>query len=189
MSYISIGKEEGATLHLGGDRLGKEGYFIQPTIFTDCRPEMRISREEIFGPVAAVVKFKTEEEAIELANDTVYGLACHVFSQNVSRAIRVAHALEAGSAWVCLYVLLSHFHFVRVELRNLIALQVNCAQHVDISVPFGGYKQSGNGRELGEYALDTYVFQGYSVLQRPGTDPFHRYTQVKAVHINLGTNL
>ncbi|KAG5645863.1 hypothetical protein DXG03_005205 [Asterophora parasitica] len=134
MSYIRSGKEEGAKVHIGGERHGQEGFFIQPTIFTDVKPEMKIIQEEIFGPVAALIKFKTEEDVIESANDTVYGLACHVFSENLSRALRVAHALEAGSAWV------------------------NCAQTTDKAVPFGGYKQSGFGRELGEYALETYVF-------------------------------
>ncbi|KAG6811501.1 hypothetical protein H0H92_007149 [Tricholoma furcatifolium] len=131
MSYIDSGKQDGATVHTGGVRHGEEGYFIQPTIFTDVKPEMKIVQEEIFGPVGVVIKFKTEEEVIEAANNTTYGLACHIFSENISRALRVAHALEAGSAWV------------------------NCAQTTDKAVPFGGYKQSGIGRELGEYALDT----------------------------------
>ncbi|KAG6855556.1 hypothetical protein H0H87_001073 [Tephrocybe sp. NHM501043] len=146
MSYIDSGKQEGATVHTGGARHGEEGYFVQPTIFTDVTPEMKIVQEEIFGPVGVVAKFKTEEEVIEAANNTSYGLGCHVFSQNISRALRVAHALEAGSAWV------------------------NCAQATDKAVPFGGYKQSGIGRELGEYALDTY-------------------TQVKGVHVNIGQKL
>ncbi|KAG6837020.1 hypothetical protein H0H93_016227 [Arthromyces matolae] len=131
MSYIESGKQDGATVHTGGVRHGAEGYFIQPTLFTNTRPEMKIVQEEIFGPVGVVIKFKTEEEVIEAANKSSYGLACHVFSQNISRALRVAHALEAGSAWV------------------------NCAQWTDKAVPFGGYKQSGIGRELGEYALET----------------------------------
>ncbi|KNZ73595.1 Aldehyde dehydrogenase [Termitomyces sp. J132] len=146
MSYIESGKQEGATVHIGGARHGQEGYFIQPTIFTNVKPEMKIVKEEIFGPVGVVFKFKTEEEVIEAANNTTYGLACNVFSQNISRALRVAHSLEAGSAWV------------------------NYAKTVDKAVPFGGYKQSGIGRELGEYALDTY-------------------TQVKAVHVNIGQML
>lgn len=100
MGYIDSGKRDGAKLHTGGERHGDEGYFIQPTIFTNCTPAMKIVQEEIFGPVAAVIKFKTEEEVIELANDTTYGLACAVFTQNNSRAIRVAHALEAGTAWI-----------------------------------------------------------------------------------------
>ncbi|KAJ6587570.1 aldehyde dehydrogenase [Mycena vulgaris] len=143
MGYISSGKESGAKVHIGGDRHGTEGYFIQPTIFTDCTPDMKIIKEEIFGPVAAVMKFKTEEEVIEAANATTYGLSCCIFSENISRALRVAHALEAGSAFI------------------------NSAQLVDSAIPFGGYKQSGIGRELGEYALATY-------------------TQVKGVHVNLG---
>ncbi|KAG6876991.1 hypothetical protein C0992_011139 [Termitomyces sp. T32_za158] len=130
MSYIESGKQDGATVHTGGTRHGDKGYFIEPTIFTDVKPEMKIFQEEIFGPVGVVTKFKTEEEVIEAANNTTYGLGCHIFSQNISRALRVAHSLEAGSAWV------------------------NCAQSVDKAVPFGGYKQSGIGRELGEYALD-----------------------------------
>ncbi|KAJ7277283.1 aldehyde dehydrogenase [Mycena rebaudengoi] len=146
MAYIDSGKKSGATVSLGGERHGTEGYFIQPTIFTDVTPDMKIVQEEIFGPVAAILKFKTEEEAIEAANATSYGLSCCVFSENISRAIRVAHALENGSAFI------------------------NSAQLVDPAMPFGGYKQSGIGREAGEYAL-------------------HTYTQVKGVHVNLGINI
>lgn len=131
MAYINSGKQDGATVHIGGERQGEEGYFIHPTIFTDCTPEMKIVKEEIFGPVAVVVKFKTEEEVIEAANASSYGLGCNIFTQNLNCAIRVAHQLEAGSAWV------------------------NCAQDTEIGVPFGGYKQSGIGRELGQYAIDT----------------------------------
>ncbi|KAJ2924332.1 hypothetical protein H1R20_g12767, partial [Candolleomyces eurysporus] len=147
MSYIDSGKEAGAHVQAGGERHGDKGFFIKPTVFTNVTPDMKIVREEIFGPVGVVLKFKTEEEVIELANDTTYGLASHIFSENTSRAIRVAHALESGSVWV------------------------NCANSLEISVPFGGYKQSGNGgRDLGEYALETY-------------------TQVKGVHINVGLKL
>ncbi|KAJ7171286.1 aldehyde dehydrogenase [Mycena filopes] len=146
MAYIAAGKESGATVHLGGERHGTEGFFIQPTIFTDVTPEMKIVKEEIFGPVAAVLKFKTEEEVIEAANNTNYGLAALVFSDNTARALRVAHAIEAGS------------------------LFVNMAQLTDAAISFGGYKSSGIGREHGEYAIETY-------------------TQVKAVHVNLGMNL
>nr|ALG75773.1 aldehyde dehydrogenase 3 [Tricholoma vaccinum] len=146
MEYIDIGKKEGATVHIGGERHGQEGYFVQPTIFTECKPGMKIVREEIFGPVAVIIKFKTEEEAVEAANDTTYGLACSVFSQNGSRALRVAHQLEAGTAWI------------------------NCSNSTEIPVAFGGYKQSGIGRELGQSAIDTY-------------------TQVKGVHVNIGLKL
>lgn len=106
MSYIDSGKAEGATLHYGGKRHGDEGYFIQPTIFTDVNHNMKIIKEEIFGPVAAIFKFKDEAEVIELANNTVYGLAANVFTANASRAIRVAHAVEAGTIWVCFFFLL-----------------------------------------------------------------------------------
>ncbi|KAG7086192.1 hypothetical protein E1B28_002155 [Marasmius oreades] len=146
MGYLDSARKDGATIHIGGERHGNEGYFIQPTIVTDCKPDMKIVREEVFGPVAAIIKFKTEEEAIEMANDTNYGLAAAVFTENNSRAVRVAHALEAGTTWV------------------------NCYNSSEIQTPFGGYKQSGFGRELGEYALETY-------------------TQVKAVHVNIGLKL
>ncbi|KAF5365416.1 hypothetical protein D9758_010819 [Tetrapyrgos nigripes] len=146
MGYIEAGKSGGATLICGGERRGNDGYFVKPTVFADCTPDMKIVREEIFGPVASVIKFKTEEEVIEMANDSTYGLACGLFTENSSRAIRVAHALEAGMAFV------------------------NSYGNTDISVPFGGSKQSGFGRELGAYALDTF-------------------TQVKAVHINIGQKL
>ncbi|KAJ7584420.1 aldehyde dehydrogenase [Mycena floridula] len=146
MGYIESGKSQGATLHTGGEKHGSDGFFIKPTIFTDCKPHMKIVQEEIFGPVASILKFKTEEEAIEIANDTEYGLACAVFTENNAKAIRVAHALEAGTAWI------------------------NCYNETNNGVPFGGYKQSGNGRELGDYALSTY-------------------TQVKGVHVNLGQRL
>lgn len=183
MGYIDEGKKGGAKVHLGGARHGNEGFFIQPTIFTECNLDMKITQEEIFGPVATIIKFKTEEEVIEMANNTSYGLACHVFTQNISRGIRVAHALETGSAWVSrrlvdLFVIL----FMRPEL------QVNNAQVPEVGVPFGGYKQSGIGRELGEYALDTYVPLYHPGLRRVTLINLCRYTQVKAVHINIGPN-
>ncbi|TFY62577.1 hypothetical protein EVG20_g6655 [Dentipellis fragilis] len=146
MSYINSGKEQGATVHLGGERQGEEGYWIKPTIFTDTKPNMRIVQEEIFGPVGVVIKFEDEADVIRQANDTVYGLAAAVFSQDINRAIETAHKLHAGTAWI------------------------NCVNQLHPQVPFGGYKQSGIGRELGEYALDSY-------------------TNVKAVHVNLGHNL
>ncbi|CCM06719.1 uncharacterized protein FIBRA_09010 [Fibroporia radiculosa] len=146
MGYITSGKQDGATVHIGGERIGTEGYFIHPTIFTECKPEMKIVREEIFGPVACVMKFRTEEEALEQANDTTYGLAASVFTKDIDRAVRVAHALEAGTAWI------------------------NCANQTEIALPFGGFKQSGIGRELSEYALENY-------------------TNVKAVHVNIGLKL
>ncbi|KAL1933331.1 hypothetical protein VTP01DRAFT_7421 [Rhizomucor pusillus] len=142
MSYIEAGKSEGATCYMGGSRVGDKGYFIQPTIFTDVKSSMKIMQEEIFGPVVAVAKFKTVDEVIEMAHDTVYGLAAAVFTQNVTQAITVANRLEAGTVWV------------------------NCYNQLDYNTPFGGYRQSGIGRENGEYALDNY-------------------TQVKSVKINI----
>ncbi|KAH9960726.1 aldehyde dehydrogenase [Lactifluus volemus] len=143
MDYINSGKEQGATVHLGGEQHGKDGYWIQPTIFTDTRPDMRIVKEEIFGPVAVLIKFEDEEDVIRQANDTMYGLAAAVFTKDVTRGIQLAHRLHAGTLWV------------------------NCYNVLFPNVPFGGYKQSGIGRELGEYALNNY-------------------TNVKAVHVNLG---
>lgn len=106
MGYIDSGKSEGATVHLGGERIGTEGYFIAPTIFTDTKPDMRIVKEEIFGPVGVVIKFEDEDDVIHKANDTMYGLAAAVFSQNINRALGTAHKLRAGTAWV------SHFLFI-----------------------------------------------------------------------------
>ncbi|EJT99149.1 aldehyde dehydrogenase [Dacryopinax primogenitus] len=143
MGYIQSGKEEGATLLTGGERHGKEGYFIQPTVFTDVKPNMKIVREEIFGPVVVVVKFKDEDDILHQANDTFYGLAAAVFSRDISRAILVASRLQAGTVWV------------------------NCYNKLHPQVPFGGYKQSGVGRELGEYALANYC-------------------NIKSVQINIG---
>jgi len=142
MDYINIGKKEGATLHCGGERHGTQGYFIQPTIFTNVKPEMRIVKEEIFGPVAVVIKFRDQDNLIKMANDTVYGLGASVFSQDITKAITTANAIQAGTVWI------------------------NSHNSLSLNVPFGGYKQSGLGRELGEYALENY-------------------TEIKAVHVNL----
>lgn len=133
LNYIEIGKREGATLETGGVRSGSTGFFIEPTVFTDVTKDMQIVREEIFGPVAVIIKFKDEAEVIELANDTTYGLAAVVFSQNIGRALRVAHALEAGASYV-----------------NMSAIP-------DFQISFGGIKQSGFGKDMGEYALESYV--------------------------------
>lgn len=100
MAYIELGKADGATVLTGGVRKGEIGYFVEPTIFSDVKPDMKIIREEIFGPVCAVIRFKEEQEVIDMANDTVYGLSSSVFTENVSRAIRVAHALETGQTFV-----------------------------------------------------------------------------------------
>ena len=137
LGYIEAGKSEGAELICGGTRLtggalGK-GNFVAPTIFTQTRPEMKIVREEIFGPVLAVQLFETEDEAVRIANDTIYGLAAGVFTQDSGKGLRVLRRLRAGITW------LNTYHPTFNE------------------APWGGYKQSGIGRELGTFGLDAYL--------------------------------
>ena len=133
LGYIESGKADGAKVLVGGERVDRPGYFVRPTLFTDVKPDSKIMKEEIFGPVGLIIKFKTEEEVIALANDTAYGLTSQVYTTNLDRAIRMANALEAGNTFVNMFSLL-------------------CPQ-----VPFGGTKQSGFGKELGAKALDEYV--------------------------------
>mmetsp|Transcript_13527 Transcript_13527/g.27670 ORF Transcript_13527/g.27670 Transcript_13527/m.27670 type:complete len:327 (+) Transcript_13527:1-981(+) len=133
LGYIEKGIEEGATLRLGGHRHGNKGYFIEPTIFTDVEDDMVIAKEEIFGPVMSIFKFKTDEEAVKRANTTKYGLAASVISENGARAISTAHQLRAGTVWI------------------------NTHNSFDAAVPFGGYKESGHGRELGFEAMENYL--------------------------------
>ncbi|MDR1640795.1 MAG: aldehyde dehydrogenase family protein [Clostridiales bacterium] len=146
LAKIDAAKKEGAKLICGGDRVYdgklKNGYFVAPTVFADCAPDMSIVQEEVFGPVLAVQKFKTEDEAVELANGTVFGLAGGVFSNDITRALRVVKKIRAGITWVNSY----HPTFSQA--------------------PWGGYKQSGIGRELGVYGLE-------------------EYTEVKQININL----
>jgi aldehyde dehydrogenase (NAD+) len=132
---IASGIQEGATLVAGG--LGRppgleRGYYVRPTVFADVKPSMRISREEIFGPVLSIIPYESEEDAIRLANDTVYGLAAYVQSSNIERARAVGSRMRAGT----------------VYLNN---------PGFDIGAPFGGYKQSGNGREWAEFGLDEFL--------------------------------
>jgi acyl-CoA reductase-like NAD-dependent aldehyde dehydrogenase len=144
MGYLEIGRSEGAEIAVGGERATElgDGYFVQPTIFTGVRNDMRIAQEEIFGPVAAVIEVEDVDEAIRVANDTIYGLAAAVWTTDVSKAHRVARGIKAGTVWV------------------------NTAGNIDPSVSFGGYKQSGFGRELGLHSMETY-------------------TQTKSVWVNL----
>jgi (Z)-2-((N-methylformamido)methylene)-5-hydroxybutyrolactone dehydrogenase len=136
LGYVEAGVSDGARLYTGGRRSDapelRDGYFIEPTIFTDVRNDMRIAQEEIFGPVLSVIPFRTEDEAVEIANRTEYGLGAGVWTTNVQRAIRVAHRVRAGSVWVNSYRMITY------------------------NVPFGGYKNSGLGRENGLSAVLEY---------------------------------
>ncbi|XP_049828321.1 aldehyde dehydrogenase 1A1-like isoform X1 [Schistocerca gregaria] len=133
LDYIKSGKEQGAHIECGGERLGTTGYFIKPTVFSNVTDDMKIAKEEIFGPVQSILKFKTLEEAIERANNTSYGLAAGILTKDINSALTCANALEAGSIWV------------------------NCFLVIPVQAPFGGYKESGIGREMGEETLHEYL--------------------------------
>uniref|UniRef100_A0A2P2L520 aldehyde dehydrogenase (NAD(+)) n=3 Tax=Rhizophora mucronata TaxID=61149 RepID=A0A2P2L520_RHIMU len=133
LRYIRSGIESNATLECGGDRLGSRGYFIQPTVFSNVKDDMLIARDEIFGPVQSILKFKDIDEVIRRANTTRYGLAAGVFTHNLDTANTLSRALRAGTIWI------------------------NCFDVFDAAIPFGGYKMSGIGREKGIYSLNSYL--------------------------------
>jgi len=147
LGYIEQGRQAGARLVVGGGRPTApdlaDGFFVEPTVFADCREDMSIVQEEIFGPVMAVLSFRSEDEVVERANDTPFGLAAGIFTRDISRAHRVAARLEAGTIWINTY--------------NI----------TPIEMPFGGYKQSGIGRENSLAAIE-------------------HYTQLKAVYVETG---
>lgn len=133
VNYINIGKEEGAKILTGGNVIGDKGFFIRPTIFYDVKEDMRIVKEEIFGPVVTVSKFKTLEEGVALANDSEFGLGAGIETENLSTALKVAKMLKSGTVWV------------------------NTYNDFDSRVPFGGVKQSGYGREMGSEVYECYT--------------------------------
>ncbi|KAJ0890329.1 putative aldehyde dehydrogenase (NAD(+)) [Helianthus annuus] len=131
--YIRSGIESNATLECGGERIGSQGYYIQPTVFSNVKDDMLIAQDEIFGPVQTILKFKDVDEVIKRANTTRYGLAAGVFTKNIDTANTLTRALRVGTVWV------------------------NCYYVFDVTIPFGGYKMSGYGREKGIYNLHHYL--------------------------------
>ena len=132
LELIESGKKQGARLVTGGKRVDKKGYFIEPTVFADVEDNMRIAREEIFGPVQQVFKYKTLDEVIKRCNDTNYGLAAGILSNDINQTLKFTNQVRAGTIWVNSY------------------LAASCR------IPFGGYKESGIGRECGEDGLHEY---------------------------------
>jgi len=142
MGYIQSGKDEGATLLCGGNRVGKKGYYIEPTVFGDVTDDMKIAREEIFGPVMQILRFSDYDEVIARANDTSYGLAAGVFTDSIETSQLLTNSLRAGTVWV------------------------NCYAVFDCAAPFGGFKDSGIGREEGQSAMDLYTENKTVIVNR-----------------------
>jgi len=133
MKYIGLGKEQGAACVTGGGRHGDKGFFVQPTLFDRVKDDMAIAKDEIFGPVMSVLTFKDTDDIIGRANNTFYGLAAAVWTKDVGKAHYLAKKIKAGTVWV------------------------NCYDVFDAAAPFGGFKMSGMGRELGEEGLRAYT--------------------------------
>ena len=133
LHYVKVGQDQGARMVVGGKRVGKEGFFVEPTIFDGVKDEMTIAKDEIFGPVVSVLPFKNMDELIPRANATMYGLAAAIFTKDIDKAHTYAREVKAGTVWV------------------------NCYHVVDTTTPFGGFKMSGQGRENGEAALEHYT--------------------------------
>ena len=159
-------------MHLGGERHGTQGFWVQPTIITDTHPNMEFVKEEIFGPVAVIIKFRDEDDILNSENESPYGLTASFFTKDLTRGVQVANKVQAGTVWV------------------------NCINTLYPNVPYGGVKQSGIGRECGQYALDTCVVvcSLFSILSACeayfGEADFSgfstRYTNVKSVQMNVG---
>jgi aldehyde dehydrogenase (NAD+) len=133
LGYVKLGEKQGATLMIGGQRVGKQGFFVEPTIFDNVKDDMAIAKDEIFGPVVSVLPFKSTEDLIDRANNTYYGLAAGIWTKDLDKAHLFAKGVKAGTIWV------------------------NCYHVVDTTTPFGGFKMSGQGRENGEAALEHYT--------------------------------
>ena len=143
MKYIDIGKKEGAQLLAGGSRVGTKGWFVAPTVFAGVTDDMTIAKEEIFGPVMSILKFKDIDEVIERANKSQYGLGAGVVTRSVDNALKISNGIRAGTVYV------------------------NCYDVFDANTPFGGFKDSGVGRELGEYGLKNYLESKTVIMKRP----------------------
>ncbi|KAG7385813.1 Aldehyde dehydrogenase, mitochondrial [Phytophthora pseudosyringae] len=143
LGYIDEGVKEGARLLTGGKRHGDKGWFVEPTVFADVTDDMSIAREEIFGPVMSILKFKTIDEVIERANDSVYGLGAGVVTKNIDNAIKISNGIRSGTVYV------------------------NCYDVFDANTPFGGFKDSGVGRENGELGLRNYLEHKTVIIKRP----------------------